>query len=267
MKAAADRNSDLASLVHAIRYGIDNKRRLIEKLLVAGTARIRGATETAALRVRSSDGTLHNYIDEDGWMQPRYRDEYPSSPYSFGQGNANPPESTVNLDGEDDGEGNTTLQLRLRTFNRTAANRVAYTAFEINHDVALDAANAGTHPIEMHIHYIPLDASTGEQSVKWTANYAVMNANTVNLSSGANLIQPQVATADSFTDDMQDLQRIAAFSNAVLPVPVGGWRIGQMIPVAVRLSADTTYAGNIGFLKVALHVPTDGNGSRQRFIK
>ncbi len=268
---------EINKILDDIRFGVSNRYRQIQRLLVQGDASVTGtmsagATSAGSLEARRLDikdaaGLTHNYFDEQGWMPPRYRDEYASGPYEYGQGGAAPPVTNVNLVGEEDEDGNSTLQMRLRTFKRTSATRVVYSAFELNHDITFEQSNNGTYPIEMHVHYIPLEASTGEQTVKWTVDYAVMNANTVNVSGGDNLIQLQQSAIDTFDSDMQYKQRIVAFNNAVLPVPVGGWKIGTMIPFAVRLSADSTYAGDIGFLKAALHVPSDGLGSRQRFIK
>jgi len=55
-----------------------------------------------------------------------------------------------------------------------------------------------------------------------------------------------------------------------LPVPSGGYQIGDLIKFNIRRTPTTTgddYGADFLLYKVALHVPSDGNGSRQRYFK
>jgi len=210
------------------------------------------------LEVRDAASVLQNYIKEDGWMQPRYRDEYAAGDLAYGQGGAaEPPVTTVNIAGTDDGDGNTTLQMRLRAFVRTSANRVAYGSFEINHDVDV----SGALPLEAHVHFIPIATPVAGNTVVWTLDYAVMNFD------AAALIQAQVSTSTVLAVADEGRHKIAAFGDATLPAPTGGWHIGSIVPWALRLSSTSTYAGSVALLKAAMHVPVDGLGSRQRIVK
>jgi hypothetical protein len=59
-------------------------------------------------------------------------------------------------------------------------------------------------------------------------------------------------------------------SGVELPVPAGGYQVGGMIDFLLRRNpADTadTYPNDAIFLQFAMHVPTDGDGSRQRYTK
>jgi len=267
---------EINKILDDIRFGVSNRYRQIQRPLVQGDADVAGTLsagsiatdaftagnlEARRLDIKDAAGLTQNYFNEEGWMQPRYRDEYVSGPYEYGQGGAAPAVSTVNISGEDDGDGNTTLQMRLRTFVRTGPARVIYGAFEINHDVALDGANAGAHPLEAHVHYIPIDVPVAGNTASWSLDYAVMGLDE------APLIQAQVTATATLAPADASRHKIVAFNDNVIPPPTGGWKIGMIVPFALRYLAASTYAGNIGFLKAALHVPCDGLGSRQRFIK
>jgi hypothetical protein len=55
-----------------------------------------------------------------------------------------------------------------------------------------------------------------------------------------------------------------------LPKPTGGFNIGDLILFNIkRIPTDNedTYGSDALMIKTALHVPVDGNGSRQRYIK
>jgi len=59
-------------------------------------------------------------------------------------------------------------------------------------------------------------------------------------------------------------------SGVELPVPVGGFSIGDIILFNIkRIPTDNedTYNADALFFKCALHVPTNDFGSRQRYIK
>jgi hypothetical protein len=196
-------------------------------------------------------------IDTRGFERIEWRDEYAAGDMEWGANLGLPPLTNVVLEGEPDGDGNATIVLRVRNFD--TVNRVGYGSFEIAHDIDVDAMNALTTSAEMHVHWLPLDATAG--TVVWQLDYMVLGA------TGINSTPYTITSSIDVAINSDGKQKISAFNNAVLDKPTNGWMIGDIISFAIRIGAATTYTGGRGLIKVAMHVPVNSRGSRQRIIK
>ena len=205
--------------------------------------------------------TVRDFIESTGFKAIRWRDEYYAADLTYGATPATTPavaDVTLVSDliggGEDTSE---TLVVRLRNFDN--GNRVAYGTFEMQHDIAFDKLNAGEIQLEAHVHWIPLGTETGD--MVWQMDYMFLYPD------GTNSDAVMVTATDTIAENSQGQHRLKAFGvSGWLAKPTGGFQIGAVMAFAIR-RATSTYAGGAGLLKVALHVPIDDRGSRERIVK
>jgi hypothetical protein len=210
---------------------------------------------TFCVIAKDSDGNVVESINSDGFYSIRYRDEYVGGVWLVPQGVNAPDVVTVTIGGI------STLKYAFDGGN--TEERLANT-FEIAHDVPIDLINAGTLKIEWHVHYRP--ATTGTGDVQWWFDWSYTPP-PVNGTVYAPIAMSALNCIGTIQANTTYYQYLSA---AELSVPLGGFQIGGVITFNLRRTPNggsDTYAGDALLIKTALHVPTDGNGSRQRYIK
>ena len=196
------------------------------------------------------DGNIVEYCDADGFHAIRYRDEYVGGVWLTPNGTAAPDVVTVTIGG---------VSTQMYAFDGSTTEERLANNFEIAHDLPLTLVNDGTLKLEFHGHVRPSTNNSGTAKLFFDWCYTPVN--------GAPIAQ----TSLSFDIVIGANQQYYHFMSGVeLPVPVGGYGIGSIITFNLRRTPTTTgdnYPDDLLLIKCALHVPTDGDGSRQRYIK
>ena len=206
--------------------------------------------KTNSLEVYSENGDLKEKINSEGFYTVRHRDEYTSGEWVAPSGSPAPDSVTVTIGG---------IPYMMLAYDGGSTEERKSNQFEIPHDLAIDLVNAETEKIEVHTHFLPSSNSAGV--VKWFFDWVYLPP------MGAAIPQ----TSLSFSYDIPVNKQYNHFLCGIeLPIPTGGFEIGGVILFSIRRTpsdAGDTYPSDALLLKVALHVPSDGNGSRQRYIK
>ncbi len=206
--------------------------------------------KTTRLEIYSENGSeIKEFIDSNGLMSIRYRDEYVGGSWVNSSGAAAPDNIGFIIGG---------IPINLLTFDGNNTTERISNSFEIPHDIALDKINNSELSIEWHIHFMP--SVTGTGTVKWTINYCYIPQNNIPIN------QPGI----TITQNVTGLQYTHFIKGVTIPVPEGGFQIGGIILFTLsRNPADTedTYNNDIILIKTALHVPINESGSRQRYTK
>lgn len=200
--------------------------------------------------ITDKDGNIVEYCDADGFHAIRYRDEYVGGVWLTPNGAAAPDVVTVTIGG--------VLTQKYSFDGGTTEERLA-NSFEIPHDVPLTLVNAGTLKLEFHGHTRPSTNNSGTAKLFFDWSYTPKDS------------APIAQTPLSFDVVIGANQQHYHHINGVeLPVPAGGYQIGDVITFNLRRTPTTTgdnYPDDLLLIKCALYVPTDGDGSRQRYIK
>jgi hypothetical protein len=201
-------------------------------------------------------GTESNNIivDEKGLhlygTATQYRDEYPSGQWVNASGGAAPDEVSVTI---------ATIATRKQAFDGGSTLESKSNMFEIPHDMAVTAVNAGTETIEFHIHGMP--STTGSGTARFTFNWCYSPSN-------GNPVAQAAQVVDFVISGNTQYRHMLVGVN--LPLPSGGYDIGGKIDFTVfrdpSLPADT-YGADFLFDKCALHIPLDSIGSNTRYGK
>lgn len=215
-----------------------------------------GVSDTTGSKHYDATGnTVVEYTDENGFHQVRYRDEYVGGAWLPASGAAAPTIVNVTIGG---------VATQKYAFNGTTTEERLANSFEIAHDIPIDLVNAGTLKMEWHVHFRP--ATTGTGDVKWFFDWSYTPP-----PSNGTVFAPIAMTALSCINTVQaNTQYYQYLCGAEMPVPLGGFQIGGVITFNLRRTptdGDDTYEADALLIKTALHVPTDGDGSRQRYIK
>jgi hypothetical protein len=154
----------------------------------------------------------------------------------------------------------------MKSFNGVNTEERASASFEIQHDIDTTAVNNEDDFIEAHIHWMPSTNDAGD--VVWFFDYCVAKVNALPIP------QTTLAVVGSCEADCQFKHQISPFYDdgtiIRVPVPSGGFGIGDVIIFNIRRTPTDdrdTYPADAIMIKVALHVPVNSNGSRQRYIK
>lgn len=202
------------------------------------------------IEVLDSDGNVKEFIDDNGFKSIRYRDEYVGGEWVNPQGGTPPDDVTVTIGG---------VSFRMKAFDGGNTQEWFANSFENAHDIAFDELNDGTIKMEAHIHFMPSNNNAG--TVKWFFDYCYLPV------SGAPIPQTTLSMLNTFAIDKQHVHMLAGVE---LPIPAGGFNIGDVILFNIRRNPsdeEDTYGSDALFIKCALHVPTNDFGSRQRYIK
>lgn len=207
---------------------------------------------TLIINAKDSDGASVFTVDTEGFSRIEYRDEYPSAPWAFPQGVAAPDEVDLTSNG---------VTTRGRAFDGGSTVESLTAQFEIQHDTAVEALNVETVKMEMHVHVRPMvnDATPrqGRFEVLW--EYGPPNAAPVAMDTQVILV-----TIPSNSQYWNLLGGVEP------PIPTGGYKIGSIISATLRRTpahTDDTYGSDLFLTQFALHVPVNGDGSRQRYIR
>jgi hypothetical protein len=205
---------------------------------------------TNAAEFYDSDNNLVEYIDTEGFYQVRYRDEYVSGRWTSAAAAAAPDEVNVTIGG---------IATRSYAFDGNNTEESMSNHFEMPHDLAYDLVNAGTLKLEVHTHFRPSTNNDGD--VKWFFDWCYTPV------FGAPIPMTGVSYIYAVEANTLHYQLLVGVE---LPVPAGGYGVGGVITFNTRRNpqdGEDTYPDDALFIKTALHVPIDGNGSRQRYIK
>jgi hypothetical protein len=203
-----------------------------------------------------SAGVLREKVDTAGFKQIRYRDEYVAGEWCDASGAASPDLTSYTIGG---------VGVRLYAFDGGTTEEKKSNHFEIAHDLAFTELNAETEFIEAHIHWMPSTNNTG--NVEWFFDYYYHPLN------AAPISQTSLSVVSTVSANQQYFHKIDAFlSSAIVkvPKPSSGFSLGDIISFTLRRTpagTNDTYGDDAILYKVALHVPTNDFGSRQRYIK
>jgi hypothetical protein len=205
--------------------------------------------------ITDAEGNIVEYTDYRGFHAIRYRDEYVGGDWVVPQGAAAPDPVNITIGG---------VEMRLLGFDGNNQEERKNNHFENAHDLALELVNEGILKIEFHVHAIPSSNNAGV--VKWNFNWAYLPAP----DNGTPKAPVVVAPVSILMDIQANTLTYQYVKGAELPIPEGGFHIGDIISFSLSRNpndVEDTYPDDILLLKAALHVPTDGDGSRQRYIK
>ena len=195
--------------------------------------------------------------DITGFETVQYRDEYPSGVWQVASGGAAPDIIGYTIGG---------IGVNRYSFDGGNTEERMSNAFEIPHDLAFDELNAETLYIEVHIHWSPSTTGTGD--VEWFFDYCYRPEG------AAPITATSLSVVVNIPSNQQYFQKISAFkdSGAVvrIPKPSSGFTLGDMILFNIRRTpsgTNDTYTGEAILEQVALHVPTNDRGSRERYTK
>lgn len=240
----------ISSLGFSQEYHSNKKVEISETTATITTNCSTNDGSTNGLVIKDSDGTIVEKINTDGFYQIRYRDEYAGGAWLPASGGAAPDLVNVTIGG---------VAIQSYAFDGGATEERLANHFELAHDLPFTEINDGTYKIEVHTHFRPSTNTAGV--VKWFFDW------TYTPEGGA----PISMTPISYTYTIEINQQYYQFIGGIeLPVPAGGFGIGGVITFNTRRTpndAQDTYASDVIFIKTALHVPIDGNGSRQRYVK
>lgn len=200
--------------------------------------------------VTNAAGEIVAYTDANGFHEIRYRDEYTSGDWTTPSGSSAPDTVSITIGG---------FVTTVTAFDGNTTTEVKSNEFEIAHDLPIDAINSGMLKIEAHAHCSPSTNNAG--NVKWHFEWIYKPVNAAPISMTTLTFIVEVAANQQYWHLLGGVE---------LPIPAGGYHIGDIIKFNIKripTDGDDTYANDIYLDKVALHVPTDGNGSRQRYIK
>lgn len=172
-----------------------------------------------------------------------HRDEYPSHPWIAAGAQASPDLTNHTIGG---------VARRIYAFNGATTEERLSSSFEIPHDYAYG------QPIEVHAHFRP--STTGSGDVKFFFDWEHSPAQ------GAPASQTTMTLVHTINADEQYYHLIKSFGD----LPDLGFRLGDKIGFNIRRTptdAADTYAADVLLEQVALHVPIDSDGSKQRYAK
>lgn len=193
-----------------------------------------------------SDGT---YVAKGGAFT--WRDEYAGGQYFVPDGANAPDEVNVTIAG---------VTTKKYAFNGVNTTEKLGNTFEIAHDVAIDAVNAGAVSIEQHIHFAN-STTTASGTATFVVNWALIKAQ-------GSAITGSNVTISHYIESTQQYHNLIA--GGYLVPPTEGFGIGDLIEFTVTRDpslASDTFEADVLFYKTALHVPLDMLGSRQIYIK
>lgn len=206
---------------------------------------------TNVLELKNFSGEIVEKIDTNGFYSTRYRDEYVSGRWTSAAGAAAPDEVNVTIGG---------IATRSYAFDGNNTEESMANHFELAHDVQFNKVNDGTLKIEVHTHFRPSTNNAGD--VKWFFDWSYTPVD------AAPIPMPTISYIKIIALNQLHYHLIAG---AELPVPAGGFGLGGIITFNTRRNPndvqDTYTLDDALFIKTALHVPTDGGGSRQRYVK
>lgn len=205
---------------------------------------------TNVLEIYDSNSTMVFKVDSRGFGRTEYRDEYVGGEWQIPQGVAAPDVVTVTIGG---------VATRKYAFDGANTQESLSNTFEIAHDIPIALINAGTLKIEWHIHGSA--ATTGSGNAKFFFDWCYKPVDAAPIAMTTSTVICEIASNHQYWH---------CIKGAELPVPAGGFAVGGIIEFTLRRTPtdnEDTYTGDYLLDKVALHVPTDGRGSRQRYIK
>jgi hypothetical protein len=193
---------------------------------------------TNAIMVKDSDDVVIWAVDSDGFTPVRYRDEYPGGQWVVPSGASAPDDVVLTLGG---------LTVNAKAYDGGNTEERMSNSIECAHDVPWALINAGTLPLEVHVHWMP--ATTGAGDVKWFIDMVLMRRN------AAPVAMTTATITGTAASNQQYFHKIDA---ANVTVPSGGFALGDLIHIQVRrtpTATGDTYTGDAIFVQAAMHVP------------
>lgn len=185
----------------------------------------------------------------------RYRDEYVGGSWITPAGAQAPDAIDVTIGG---------IGMRMLGFDGGNTEEKQSNSFELAHDIAFTRVNSGELNLEAHVHFMPSTNNTGD--VKWFFDWVYCPLN------GAPLAQTSLSGICTVNANERYFHKICTFKDntatIIIPVPVGGFGIGDIIMFTLRRTPTTTgdtYPDDALLIKCAMHVPVDDKGSLTRY--
>jgi hypothetical protein len=182
--------------------------------------------------------------------EPVWRDEYVGGDWGNATGNAAPTFGTYTIGG---------IAYRKIALD---SNDSRTNCFEIPHDMIL-SADAALQP-EVHAHIRPTNNATGTVVLFFEPEWSKANTSGVNPVVNPEPLPEMTATLTIVNGSSNFPHYVVSFGK----LPVRTYNIGDLIGFRVsRRTGEGTYTADIVLEKLALHVPTDTQGSRQIYVK
>jgi hypothetical protein len=202
--------------------------------------------------LKFGDGITFSEIEPDGFIVSKiaHRDEYPSAPWVSAGAQAAPDLTNHTIGG---------VARRVYTFDGGNTEERLSSSFEIPHDYMYG------QPIEVHVHFRP--ATTDIGAVKWFFDYEVSPAN---VSAHPTPLAPVPKVSMSGICEIVTGVQYAHYVLSLGELSDTDYLIGQKIGFNIRRTpndAQDTYGADAILEQVALHIPVDTAGSRQRYVK
>lgn len=209
-----------------------------------------------AVDIGDSAGASYTRIETTGFLEATgsaiaYRDEYPSFDWLPAGGKASPDLANHVIGGVD---------RRVYVFDGGSTEERLSSCFEIPHDYAYGL------PIEVHMHFRPTDNSAGDVKFFFDWEYSGVNNSTAEGYNNPPQAQTSLTMIETIPSNSQYYQVIRAFGD----LPDLGFELGDKIGFNIRRTpsdVEDTYNADVILEQVALHIPVNTNGSRQRYVK
>ena len=205
--------------------------------------------------VTDAEGNIVEYTDADGFHAIRYRDEYVGGDWVTPQGAASPDVVSVTIGG---------VGTQMLGFNGQNTEERKGNHYEIAHDLPIALINSGVLKLEQHWHARPSNNNAGV--VKWFFDWSYSPPR----DNGGTFAPIPMDSLVAYHNVLENTEHHHYIDGVELPVPLGGYQIGGIITFNIRRTptdVEDTYNADILLIKTALHVPTDGDGSRTRYHK
>lgn len=228
---------------------VDNEGNVVSKTSSSDSIESKSAKFGDIPNGNYSEVESNGFLVAKGTAQA-YRDEYPSHPWVPAGAQAAPDEANHTIGG---------VPRRVYCFDGVNIEERLSSSFEIPHDYMYG------QPIEVHVHFRPTDNTAGD--VKWFFDWELspVNNGTEGYSKPPEA-QNTLSVVESIPADKQYYHVI----RAVGVLPDNGYELGMKIGFNIRRTptdAEDTYGADVILEQVALHVPVDTAGSRERYVK
>ena len=185
-----------------------------------------------------------------GFLRTEYDDVFPGNDWAVPSGASAPDIVTVNIAG---------VNYVMRAFDGGNTTETMTNSFEITHKLDVVKLNAGTIKPEFHVHCRP--STTGAGVVVWQMTAVHSKPDTEPVSMGT------IRCPVTFVANQRYWHKLAGVE---FNTPAAGFTIGDTIEFNLFRNpqdSEDTYTGDALMSQCALHMPNNGRGSRQRYIK
>lgn len=211
---------------------------------------------TTTLKIGDVAGGDYTEFEADGFAVAKggavaYRDEYPSQSWLPAGGKSAPDVADHTIGG---------IERRVYVFDGVATEEALSSCFEIPHDYMYGET------IEVHMHFRPTTVDAGDVRFVFDWEHSGVNNSTVEGYNNPPSGQTQLVMVESVPSNKQYYHVVRAFGD----LPDLGYKLGDKIGFTISrdpANAADTYPADVILEQVALHIPVDAKGSRERYVK